>query len=141
MRVRFPHAVGSRWPHRQGTATLRERAAIEILIASEEFPAKPGELKKPPGFVLSGTGNETKKNGADDERDILDARMAAAAAGEAVEDEEPAARVRAVRRASAARHAGADRECARALRAGRAPRIARVVDAVTGDFAGCARPA
>src|SRR5690348_12452040 len=105
------------------------------------IPREARRVEKPPGFVLSGPGNENSNNGADDERDILDARLAAFAAGEEVEAEEPAARVRAVRRGSTARHAGADRERARALRAGRARRAARVVDAVTGNFAGCARPA
>src|SRR6185312_9552850 len=109
LRARFPHGVGYREPSRRKTAALREEPGIDLIIASEEFPAKPGEPKRPPGFLFADSEERTK-NGADDERDDPEAGMAAPHAGAAVEAEKGAARFRAVRSRRAAGNSRADRE-------------------------------
>jgi hypothetical protein len=46
--------AGHREPSRHGSDALRENDGIDLIIVSEEFPAKPGEPKRPPGFLFAG---------------------------------------------------------------------------------------
>src|SRR6185312_13606049 len=62
LRARFPHAVGCRGPSRRQAAALREDPGIDLNIVSEDFPAKPGEPKRPPGFLFAYRAERTKKD-------------------------------------------------------------------------------
>lgn len=60
--------AGHRPCGRKRLAALRENDGIDLSIVSEEFPAKPGEPKRPPGFVLLDSRNSGPRE-YDDERD------------------------------------------------------------------------
>src|SRR6185503_19470327 len=130
LRARFPHAVGRRGPSRPEAASLRENDGIVLIIASEEFPAKPGEPKDLRAFCLRISARCTNDDGDDDECDDPPAGMAGAPPGTEAEIAAPAARIPAVRERRTAGQARADRERPRALRRKRARGDARVVDGV-----------
>src|SRR5512140_404142 len=131
-------------PSRQGSALLRENDAIALIIVCEELPAKPGEPKGLRASRFWRSDNHTNK-GHDDECNDDQGRLGAASRP-THEVETKSAWVRAVRIAAAAGRSGQGGERARALRVRGEERGARVVDVVTldaatGNFAGCARPA
>src|SRR5687768_3668881 len=86
--------AGHRPRGRKRLAALRENDGIDLSIVSEEFPAKPGEPKRPPGFVLLTFWKATGEYDDECSEQVRGVELASPAAEEV---EEEAAGLRALR--------------------------------------------